>query len=323
MYASVIHATGAPSVLSYEEVPDPTPEPGQVVLAVEAVGIQGGDLLNRARGQFASFPHVVGYQAAGTIHALGHGVDSFSLGERVVALMPWGSHAELAAVDASSVYRMPEELELTTAAASLVEFGTAAEAVNVRVAVRPGESILITAPSGGVGSAAIQLARRAGAYPVICTTSQTRSIPTLLELGADVVVEHTTEDLASRVLEATAGQGVDVLLDSVGGPILASAIQSLAPGARVAWVGRAARAAQEPDLFPLMMKNAVIEGVHFGNAQLREPARIQNLVSGVLSRVASGELRPLMDRTFALSEAADAHRHIEGGHALGRVLLIP
>ena len=323
MKAAVYYETGGPDVLRYEEVPDPALRAGGVLIEVAAVSIQGGDLLHRQGGVLASTPHVVGYQAAGTVRAVGDGVTQFVEGQPVVATMGYGSHAELASVSTRSVYAVPDGLSLEEAAGVPIEFGTADDCLFEFGHLRAGETVLIQAGAGGVGLAAIQLAKRAGASMVLATASSDDRLERLHEFGMDHGINYATADVAAEVMRLTDGHGADVVVDPVGGTTLEGSIAALAYRGRISWVGRAGREERPPDVWPIMQRNASITGTFFGAEMARDPARTRALVEALLARVASGELRVVIDTVFPLAQAAEAHRYIESRRAFGRVLLAP
>jgi NADPH:quinone reductase len=320
--AAVYYENGGPEVLRYEEVPDPRVGSGEVLLRIAAVGVQGGDLLHRQGAPLAAAPHVVGYQAAGTVAAVGAGVTTVREGQRVVASMPSGSHAELAAVPERSVYAVPDGMDPRVAAGIPVEFGTADDCLFEFGRLRAGETVLVQAAAGGVGLAAVQLAKAAGAT-VIGTASNDDKLARLAEYGLDHGINYTDADVVAAVGELTGGRGVDLVVDPVGGRTLEGSIGALAYRGRISWVGQAGREAHPPQLRPLMMKNASLNGVYFGGEMQHDPTRTRALVEKLISRVAAGELTVVVDREFPLAEAAQAHRYIESRAAFGRVLLIP
>ncbi len=310
-------------MLEYVDVPDPAVRPSGVVITVEAVGIQGGDLLHRAGGSMPSSPHVVGYQAAGRVRELGSEVSGLEVGQPVVATMAFGSHAELVSVSARSVYTIPDGLSIDEAAGVPIEFGTADDCLFEFGRLQPGETVLVQAGAGGVGIAAVQLASRAGASMVLATASSDERLERLHDLGMDHGINYAEQDVAGRVRELTDGRGVDLVVDPVGGHTLEASIASLAYRGRVSWVGRAGREPSPPEVWPLMEKNASLTGVFLGAEMGRDPDRVRHMIERLLQRVADGELRVVIDRVFPLAEAAEAHRYIESRQAFGRVLLRP
>ena len=320
MKAAVYYETGPPDVFRYEDVPDPAGFPGGVVVDVEAVSIEGGDTLNRAGGEMASVPHIVGYQCAGTISEVGEGVDDRHVGQRVVATMLWGSHAEKVAVPAIITWPIPDGADVAACACVPVAFGTADDCLFEFGHLQEGETVLIQAGAGGVGVAAIQLAKRAGAR-VLATASSDDRLARLKDLGLDVGVNYSNDDWVDTVRSATDGHGVDLVVDSVGGKVLVGSIQSLAYRGRCCLVGQAGRDPQPFDASMLMMGNQSLTGVFLGAEIANE--RTQAMIGRHVDDVAAGRLQVLVDRTFPLSEAAAAHAYIESRQAVGRVVLVP
>jgi NADPH2:quinone reductase len=182
--------------------------------------------------------------------------------------------------------------------------------------------VLVQAGAGGVGLAAIQLAKRAGAT-VIATASSDERLNRLPEFGMDHGINYAQKDLAAETMRITRGHGADLVVDSVGGKTLEASIAALAYRGRISWVGNAGRAEENPVVWPIMQKNGSITGVFLGAEFAAQPQRTRALIERLIARVASGELRVAIDRVFPLREAADAHRYIESRKAFGRVLLAP
>jgi len=318
----VFYETGGPDVFRYEEVPDPELRPGGLLVRVAAIGVQGGDLLHRQGGVLATIPHVVGYQAAGTVEAVGEGVEGFAAGDRVVATMGYGSHAELVSVPARAVWLVPAGLSLEQAAAVPIEFGTADDCLFEFGHLKSEETVLIQAGAGGVGLAAIQLAKAAGAT-VLATASSDDRLERLREYGLDPPINYARADVVADVMRLTDGRGVDLVVDPVGGRTLEASIAALAYRGRISWVGRAGREERPPELWPIMQKNGTITGVFLGAEMALQPRRTHAMIERLLDRASAGDLRVVIDRSFSLADAADAHRYIESRQALGRVLLIP
>lgn len=322
MRAAVYHQTGGPEVFRYEDVPDPVVHPGGVLVRVEAVSVQGGDVLNRAGGELAATPHIVGYQAAGTIVEVGAGVEDLRVGQRVVTVAMHGSHAELVSVPAASAWPVPDGLAIELAAGVPIEFGTAADCLFEFGRLVAGETVLVQAGAGGVGLAAIQLAKAAGAGLVVATASSDDRLEQLRAYGMDEPVNYATQDVPAEVRRLTDGRGVDLVVDPVGGRTLEGSVEALAYRGRISWVGDAGRDGA-PDLGGLRQKNASVTGVFFGAELVVGHDRVRALVAGLLDRVAAGELEVVIDAEFPLAEAEAAHRHIESRRAFGRVLLKP
>jgi NADPH2:quinone reductase len=320
--AAVIHENGGPEVLRYEELPDPDCPDGCVVIDTEAISIEGGDLLARASSPPPSVPHVVGYLAAGTIVEVGAGVEDRAVGDRVVTLNMAGSHASKRAVPAISTWPIPDGLDAAPAACVPVAFGTAEECLFTAANLESGQAVLIQAGAGGVGMAAIQLAKQAGAT-VIATASNDEKLERLREYGLDHGINYATENFAERARELTEGRGVDVILDSVGGQTLVDGIGALAYRGTLVSVGVAGRAGSKIEAMALWAQNNTLRGVYLGGAMMAEYPRVHAMIAGLLERVGRGELRVEIDRTFPLAEAAAAHAYIESRQAFGRVVMTP
>jgi NADPH:quinone reductase len=318
--AAVYYSTGDPDVLRYEDVPDPTCGAGEVLVKVEAISIEGGDTLNRAGGEMPSSPHIVGYQCAGTVLEVGAGVDDRTVGQRVVATMLWGSHAEMVAVPAVLTWPVPEGADVAAVACVPVAFGTADDCLFEFGRLQPGETVLIQAGAGGVGLAAIQMAKRAGAT-VLATASSDDRLERLRELGLDRGINYVDGDWVAAVRAATSGRGVDLVVDSVGGAVLAGSVQCLAYRGRAITVGNAGRDPQPFDISMLAMGNQSLTGVFLG-AEITTP-RARAMIARHVDDVAAGNLRAIVDRTYPLAEAAAAHAYIESRQAVGRVVLVP
>jgi NADPH2:quinone reductase len=318
--AAVYHETGGPDVFRYEDVPDPDCGPGSVVIQVEAVSIEGGDTLNRAGGAMPSTPHIVGYQCAGTIVDVADDVTDRAVGQRVVATMPWGSHAELAATPAAVTWLVPDGADILKVACVPVAYGTAHDCLFEFGHLRAGETVLVQAAAGGVGIAAVQLAKRAGATVIGTASSPTRLEP-LRALGLDVGVDYTEDDWVDRVRAATDARGVDLVVDSVGGHILQGSLQCLAYRGRCITVGQAGREGRLLDVSPLLAGNQSLTGVFLGAEIATDRAR--TMIGELVDDVGAGRLEVIVDRTFPLSDAAAAHAYIESRQAVGRVVLVP
>jgi NADPH2:quinone reductase len=322
MKAAVYYETGKPEVFKYEERPDPVCAPMQIAVDVKAVSIEGGDVLNRAGGDMMSKPHIVGYQCAGVVREVGSAVQDRSVGQRVVAIMPFGSHAEVVVVNPLQTWVVPEKMDLQEAACVPIPFGTAADCLFEFGRLQAGETVLIQAGAGGVGLAAIQLAKRAGAK-VLATASSDERLERLKEFGMDAGINYREGDWVAKARELSGGRGVDLVVDSVG-TTLEGSIAATAYRGRVVSVGNAGRAENRPiDINMLSQMNKSVIGVFFGGEMMMRPDRARALVQGLLEDVAAGKLRVVIDGTYSLAEAAAAHAYIESRQAFGRVLLIP
>jgi NADPH2:quinone reductase len=320
--AAVYYETGGPEVLRYEDVPEPVMAGNEILVRVEAISIEGGDTLNRSGGEMTGTPHIVGYQCAGTVVAVGDGVTLFGEGDRVVTVGLDGSHAELRAVAEPFCWRIPDALSTEAAACVPVPFGTADDCLFEFGRLEAGETALIQAGASGVGIAAIQLAKRAGAR-VLATASRDEKLERLVELGLDEGINYATTDFVSEVRRLTDGRGADVIVDSVGGTTLQGSIRCLAYRGRCVTVGDAGRQGTEQlDISTLRPNNQSLTGYFLG-AELFLSGRPHAMIAGHLDDIAAGRLRVVIDRRFPLADAAAAHAYIESRQAFGRVLLVP
>ena len=322
MKAAVYDRTGPPDVFRYADVADPSCAPAGVVIDVAAISIEGGDTLHRLRGEMAERPHVVGYQCAGVISEVGADVTDREVGQRVVCVGLHGSHAERRAVPAAATWPVPEGLDFLRAACVPIAVGTADDCLFEFGHLAAGETVLVHAGAGGLGMAAIQLAKRAGAT-VIATASSKERLERLEPLGLDHGVDYVAEDFVARARELTGGRGPDLVVDPVGGRTLEGSIACAAYRGRIVTVGDAGRGDRPPDLSALRPANRSLTGVFLGAELAIHPGRVHPMIQGHLRDLAEGRLEIVVDRTYPLAEAAAAHAYIESRRAFGRVVLIP
>ncbi len=322
MKAAAIEINGGPEAFTYRDMPDPVCPDDGLVIDVEAISIEGGDTLNRAGGEMTSKPHIVGYQCAGTIREVGEGVTDRHVGQRVVCTNLWGSHAELMAVPAVITWPVPDDADLVPVACVPVAFGTADDCLFEFGHLQPGETVLIQAGAGGVGVAAIQLAKRAGAT-VIATASSGDRLERLVPFGLDHGINYAHDGWVDEVRALTDGRGVDLIIDSVGGQTLVDSIGALAYRGTLVSVGVAGRGGSDVEARDLWAQNNALRGVFLGGALLTEYPRVHAMITDLLERVTSGAVRVEIARTFPLAEAAAAHAYIESRQAFGRVVMTP
>ncbi|MDZ7727959.1 MAG: zinc-binding alcohol dehydrogenase family protein [Dehalococcoidia bacterium] len=288
MKAAVYYETGSADVFRYEDVPDPQCRPGGIVFDVRAVSIEGGDLLHRAGGEMAFHaPASSATGAAGIVREVGERVTRFSPGDAVVATMPHGSHASVCSVPEQAAYAVPGDMDLKQAAVVPIAFGTADDCLFEFGDLRAGETVLIQAAGGGVGLAAVQLARRAGAT-VIGTASSAEKLERLKDFGLHHGMNYREQNLADETRRLTDGRGADLIVDSVGGRTLEASIEALAYRGRISWVGNAGRDTDIPDVRPIMQKNASLNGVFLGAEFARSPGRTGDMVERLLRDVQKG-----------------------------------
>ena len=321
MKAAVYYETGAPEVLRYEDVADPVCFAQGIVIKVEAIAIEGGDVLNRFRGEMPARPHIVGYQAAGEVIEIGSDVKSFRVGDKVATVGQFGSHAEKRLVHERTAWKIPAGYDLKKAAAIPVTFGTADDCLFEFGRMKAGETVLVQAGASGVGVAAIQLAKKGGARLVLATASSDERLERLKPLGLDHGINHRSDDVVKEVMRLTGGQGCDVIVDSVGGPTLQTSILSLAYRGRVSMVGQAGREPMKVDVGSMMAGNRSLTGVFLGAEIITD--RVHDNIQRLIDSAARGELQVVIDKVFPLAQAAEAHRYIESRQAVGRVVMVP
>jgi NADPH:quinone reductase len=323
MRAVVIREPGGPEVLELRDVPLPEPGAGEVRVRVATSGLNRADLLQR-RGRYPVPPgspeDIPGLELAGTVDALGEGVTSWSVGDAVMGILGGGGYGEHVVSPASTLVPVPADMSPATAGAIPEVFMTAYDAAFLQEGLVAGETLLVHAVGSGVGTAAVQLARRAGAR-VIGTSRTPGKLEQARGVGLDEAV-LADETWPERVLELTRRRGVDVILDLVGGPYLEGNQRVIAERGRHIVVGVPGGAEATLSLRALMGRRASIRGTVLRARPLPEKeALAQAFTRDVLPGFAAGELRPVIDRTFPAAEAAEAHRYMEENRNFGKILL--
>ena len=320
MKAIRVHEIGAPQVMRLEEVPDLRPGRGEVLVRIEAAGVNPVDTYIRA-GAYPvkkSFPYTPGLDAAGVIEAVGDDVGHRHGGERVyVAGSLSGTYAELALCREEQVHPLPDKISFAQGAALGVPYGTAWYGLFVRGGAQPGEFVLIHGASGGVGTAALQLARAIG-MQVIGTAGSDRGRQLALAQGAHQVLDHHAPDYLARIPELTCGHGVDVVLEMLANVNLGQDLRILATGGRVVVVG--SRGTAEIDPREAMGRNGSILGLTLFNAT---PEQLRAVHAALGAGMENGIVRPVIGRDFPLAKAAAAHEAIMTPGAYGKIVLLP
>lgn len=319
MKAAIYDEPGAPGVFRYVDLPDPAHGPDDVLISVEAISIEGGDLINR---RLSPPPHpsfVVGYAAAGTVAAVGANVRSRVVGDRVTSFDMQGSHASMRAVPALRTWLVPDGVGMPEADSLPISFGTAHHCLFARAALAKGETVLIQAAAGGVGLAAVQLAFQAGAT-VIAVTSGIERRDSLLELGARHFIDRRAEEVVGAVLRMTGDAGADIVIDPVGTTLQAS-LTALAPEGRLVFVGNAGGGDLSVDLWQAMQANQSLLGVFMG--PLLERPAVRTTIDQMLETAAARRIQVVVERVFPLAEAAAAHAFAESANPFGRVVMKP
>jgi NADPH2:quinone reductase len=264
----------------------------------------------------------VGYQCAGTIREVGPKVTDRTVGQRVVVVVPSGSHAERVAAPARMSWVVPPGADLTAAACVPVAFGTAHEALFPLGQLTAGQKVLVHAGAGGVGLAAIQLAKAAGAT-VLTTASADDKLARLKDFGVDHGINYKSQELASAVAKAIGSGGVDLIIDSVGGKTLQDSVACLAYQGRIVNLGVAGRDAVLFNPMPLWGKNGRLIGMSLMTSLRYDYARAYGAIAECIERVGRGELKVVVAKRFALSDAAAAHAYVESRSVFGRVVMRP
>lgn len=324
MKAVRYHAFGGPEVLRWEDAPEPVPGPGDVLIKVEAAGMNFADLMRRSgRYHFKSaLPAMLGTEAAGTVIGVGAGVTVFAAGDRVFCrTAAAGCQAELAAAPESELFAMPASLTFVDAAAIPVVFLTAYHMLETLAPLRPGETVLVHAAASGVGTIAVQLAKAWGAR-VFATASSEAKLELARKLGADECINYEQQDFVAEVMRRTGGAGVDRVLECVGGEVLTRSISALAPGGRLIVYGRASGSlpAIAPDEF--FSRNLQMLGLSIGGAPWTQD-RHRAALEECLALIEAGRVRPVISCVLPMSRIAEAHEFLANRRTMGKVILTP
>lgn len=325
MQAVRIHQFGGRDVLMVDEVPDPEPGPAQVRIRIDVCALNHVDVdLREGISRFdITFPHILGLELVGRVDKLGAQVDTVRVGDRV---MPYllggdvfigvggpGGFAEYVLAPPKQLVRVPEAIPDEQAGALQIAFGTAWHMLFGRGNLRIGETVLINSVSSGIASAAVQLARLAGAF-VIGTSSSKAKLEEAAKNGMDVGIDYTSEDVPARVMEVTSGRGVDLVFEHVGGELFQKALESLAQGGRVVTCGAHGGEVVPFDIIPFFRAQHTITGSFVYE---------RDELDKVLDFAARGLIRPLVSRTFSLADVRDAFELLESRDFFGKILLRP
>jgi NADPH2:quinone reductase len=323
MQAIEISEYGDASTLRTVERDRPEPGEGQVRIEVRAAGINFADIMQR-RGHYTGGPEPPfhpGMEVAGVVDAVGEGVGR-EPGQRVVGMVGGGGYAEFALGDARGLFDVPEGMSFEEAAGFPVQFLTAHNCLHEWGELEEGERVLVHAAAGGVGTAAVQLAREAGAE-VFGTASTAEKLETAADLGCDHPINYTETDFAEAVNEITDGAGVDLVLDGVGGDTSQRSLDCLRDFGRMVVYGAASGQPGHPDTGTLLFNNQRVIGYHLGEGMAQRPSRVMSAVPPLTELLEAGTVEVQVGHTFELAEAADAHRAIEARETSGKVVLVP
>jgi NADPH:quinone reductase len=320
--AVLCKAFGPPETLVLEDVEDPRPGPGQVVLDVAACAINFPDvLIIQNLYQFKPpLPFSPGGEVAGVVTAISPDVTSLAVGDRVLASTGWGGLAEKVVVAAAAAIPVPEGIDLVHASAFLYAYGTSHHALKDRAALQPGESLVVLGAAGGVGLAAVELGAAMGAN-VIAAASSKDKLDLCLQHGAAQTIDYSTEDLKERIRELTGGAGADVVYDPVGGQYSEPALRAMAWNGRFLVIGFAAGDIPRIPLNLALLKGCSIVGVFWGAFTGREPDRHRANVAELVRWWQEGRLRPYVSATYPLDRAGEAIRELADRRAKGKVVV--
>lgn len=310
--------------LTVEDVPDPVAAAGQVLVDVKAASVNYPDAL-MVQGKYQvrpALPFVAGGELAGTVRAVGDGVKHLKPGMPVVALTMTGAFAERAVAEASLVLPLDPSVDLGSAAAMPMTYGTMHHALSDRACLRPGETLLVLGAGGGIGTAAIELGKIAGAT-VIAAASSSEKLSAAKQCGADHLIDYAKEDLRARLREITGDKGVDVVCDPVGGSYTEAALRSTGWRGRYLVIGFAAGEIPKIPLNLALLKGCSIVGVFWGDFMRREPRKGAEQLMQLATWLREGRIHPLISARYPLAEGREALRRVFERRAVGKVLIVP
>lgn len=316
---------GAPTVLRVEEVEKPQPGPGEVLIRAEAIGVTFAEVQRRQGipiGGHADLPGAPGGDVAGTVEAVGESVTGVRVGDRVVADVDHSAYADYVVADSAWLIVLPDTIDAAEATLLPSPAQTAYHAIKEAGQLKPGETILIDAASGGVGHLAVQIAKAMGAGKVIATASTQAKLDFVRGLGADVTVNYTDEDWDEQVKAATDGRGADVVLETVGGDILTKSLQLTAQFGRLVFYGSASGTIQP--IHPLALSRMkTVAGFALYAMLYNRPDAIAEGQRDLFNMIGSGKVRPVVHERLALTDAVKAHELMEARAHSGKIVLIP
>ena len=322
MRAAVCKAFKTPFELAIEEVADPKPGAGEIVIDVKAAGINFPDSLI-VQGKYQvkpALPFIPGMEAAGVISAVGEGVQHLRVGMRVLAHPHVGAFAEKVVAPAHEIFQIPDSMSFNEAAGFVHAYGTSHHALKDRAQLKAGETLLVLGAAGGVGLAAVEIGKVMGAK-VIAAASSAAKLALCQQHGADALIDYSRDDLRARIKEITGGEGVDVVYDPVGGALAEQSIRSLKRYGRYLVVGFASGEIPKLPLNLLLLKTAAAMGVFWGQFVESEPQRNIENVHELFAWHAAGKLHPHVSATFPFAQTAAAIEHVAERKALGKVLI--
>ena len=323
MKAVLCKEYGPPDTLVIEEVEALKAGHGQAVISVKACGVNFPDtLIIEGKYQFKPPPPFSpGSEVAGVVKEVGEDVERVKVGDRVIAFIGWGGFAEEVLVDASILIPMPHSMDFTTASAFVLTYGTSHYALKDRAQLKPGETLLVLGAAGGVGLASVEIGMVMGAR-VFAAASSDEKLAVCKQHGADEIINYVSEDLKTRVKELTGGDGVDVVVDPVGGNYSEAALRGMAWDGRFLVIGFTAGDIPRIPLNLVLLKSCSIVGVFWGSFTMREPGRNWEHLQELLTWFAEGKLKPHISATYPLEQAADALNDVLKRKVKGKAVLL-
>jgi NADPH:quinone reductase len=320
------HQNGGPEVLKIDEVDVPPPGAGEIAVQIKALGLNRAESMFRS-GQYVEepvFPARLGYEGAGIVTALGAGVTNVAVGDAVSIIPPlsitrWGAYGEVANFPAELAVKHPASLSWEQAAAIWMQYVTAYGALIEIAGLKKGDAVIITAASSSVGLAAIQVAKMVGATSIATTRTRAKA-DALREFGADHVIVTDEEDLTARVEQITGGKLARVAFDPVAGPALEALAQAVSTGGIILEYGALATSPTPFPLFPVLAKMLTVHGYQYKEI-VEHPERLARAKRFILDGLASGALKPMIDKVFTLDQIVDAHRYLESNQQFGKIVV--
>ena len=320
MKAIRVHTFGGPEVLTLDEIPVPQPGPGQVLVRIQAIGVNFIDIYHRTGLYKADPPITLGMEAAGVVEAVGEGFTQLAPGDRVAYCMTRGSYAEYAVIPAWQAIQIPAALDFESAAAALLQGMTAHYLTHSTFELKPGHTALVHAAAGGTGRLIVQLAKMRGAR-VIATTSSAAKAEIVRRTGADEIILYTQQDFQAEVKRLTDGRGVDVVYDSVGASTFDGSLNSLRPRGTMVTFGNASGPVPPIEPLVLSQKGSLFLTRPSLFAYCATPEELRWRASDVLNWIAQGKLTLHIEKVYPLAQAAQAHLDLASRKTTGKLLL--
>ncbi len=322
MKAVLCRAHGAPETLEIGELPTPVAGDGEVLVEVHAAAVNFPDVLMVA-GKYQSqppMPFAPGSEVGGIVRAVGAGITDIKPGDRVMASVGHGGFAEYAVTRRRGIRRISDGMDLVTASAIGVTYGTSYHALRQRANLQPGETLLVTGAAGGVGLAAVELGKAMGARVIACASSATK-LEAAKAAGADELINYSSGNIRDQIKELTGGKGIDVVYDAVGGPMFDQLVRSMAWNGRLLIIGFVGGDIPKVAINLLLLKGAAAVGVFYGSFAARDPALDQQNFAQMFAWIEDGTLKPLISKAYPMDQYAAAMNALAHREVIGKVVL--